>query len=358
MIKIKNKYIFFLIVLFPFIFFTIVFFIVRTKEINIITDSNFSISEFTDASNNGNSISIIKKQKDTLFIQNILKKGYEYPYSGMQINKKNYSLFSLYDYTFKLKIHVNSDVRISFRISEYLDSYTDTLKPLSYLILVKSLGLKKGFNEIILNSNQITDVQDWWFQKNPSQINNLNLSNNLKKIKAIWFFIENTTPIDQNIEFKISEFKLAYNPLSLIFTFLYITIVYFIIVFFVIWKLKKVKYIFLPIDLTKVENKLPEAQSKILTFIATNYHNPDLKIYDVAKDNGISEEVVKELIKKYCNKTFRQYLNQIRIEEAKRLLNESNLQIAEIAFKVGYNNIQHFNRVFKEHTGDSPKSFR
>jgi hypothetical protein len=89
MIKIKNKYIFFLIVLFPFIFFTIVFFIVRTKEINIITDSNFSISEFTDASNNGNSISIIKKQKDTLFIQNILKKGYEYPYSGMQINKKN-----------------------------------------------------------------------------------------------------------------------------------------------------------------------------------------------------------------------------------------------------------------------------
>jgi 2-isopropylmalate synthase len=46
------------------------------------------------------------------------------------------------------------------------------------------------------------------------------------------------------------------------------------------------------------------------------------------------------------------------MNEATRLLKESDLQIAEIADAVGYNNIQHFNRVFKEIYDISPKSFR
>ncbi len=46
------------------------------------------------------------------------------------------------------------------------------------------------------------------------------------------------------------------------------------------------------------------------------------------------------------------------MEEAKRLLKETNQQISSIAFMVGYNNVQHFNRVFKEYTGIPPTLFR
>jgi AraC-like DNA-binding protein len=118
----------------------------------------------------------------------------------------------------------------------------------------------------------------------------------------------------------------------------------------------KIKYV--PIETTKINNKIPQNQADILAFIGKNYSNPDLKLYDVASHVGISEEMTSDLLRKYCDKNFRQYLNQIRMEEAKRLLKESDLQISEIAFKIGYNNIQHFNRVFKEYTNQSPKIYR
>jgi transcriptional regulator GlxA family with amidase domain len=46
------------------------------------------------------------------------------------------------------------------------------------------------------------------------------------------------------------------------------------------------------------------------------------------------------------------------MNEAARLLKQSGLQIAEIATAVGYNNTQHFNRVFKEFFEVSPKQYR
>jgi AraC-like DNA-binding protein len=44
--------------------------------------------------------------------------------------------------------------------------------------------------------------------------------------------------------------------------------------------------------------------------------------------------------------------------EAKRLLKESEGTISEIAYSVGYNNVTHFNRVFKTETGIAPGDFR
>ena len=56
--------------------------------------------------------------------------------------------------------------------------------------------------------------------------------------------------------------------------------------------------------------------------------------------------------------TFKQYLNIIRITEAKRLLRETDNQITSCAYNVGYNNIPHFNRTFKQLEGISPKEYR
>jgi AraC-like DNA-binding protein len=55
---------------------------------------------------------------------------------------------------------------------------------------------------------------------------------------------------------------------------------------------------------------------------------------------------------------FKQYLNIVRITEARRLLMDTDRQISEIAFAVGYNYPTTFNRIFKEVTGISPSDFR
>lgn len=51
------------------------------------------------------------------------------------------------------------------------------------------------------------------------------------------------------------------------------------------------------------------------------------------------------------------YLTKIRIENAIKLIKNTNLRIYEIAEKVGYENVEHFSRVFKKRVGVSPKEY-
>ncbi len=50
--------------------------------------------------------------------------------------------------------------------------------------------------------------------------------------------------------------------------------------------------------------------------------------------------------------------NLVRIEEAKKLLLNTNLQVQEISSRIGYENVNHFIRLFKAETGMTPGAFR
>ncbi|HBR17892.1 MAG: hypothetical protein A3G39_09340 [Deltaproteobacteria bacterium RIFCSPLOWO2_12_FULL_43_16] len=62
--------------------------------------------------------------------------------------------------------------------------------------------------------------------------------------------------------------------------------------------------------------------------------------------------------KKRFGHTFTSYLNHIRINKAVELLKNPDLNITEIAYFVGYGNVVHFERVFKEKYGVSPRKYR
>lgn len=55
---------------------------------------------------------------------------------------------------------------------------------------------------------------------------------------------------------------------------------------------------------------------------------------------------------------FKTYSNTIRLTEEKRLLQETDLPISDIAYITGYNHISHFNRVFKKELEVSPRECR
>lgn len=344
-------------ILLPILIFIIIFSVTYKPEINFMQNNNFAYSEFSDVFNQGNSISSISKTDSSLIVNCILKEGYAYPYSGIQFEKKDYSLYNINDYRFHIKLKVNYNVRLSFRMNQVITNYTDINIPESYLILVKSFGLNKGENELNINVSEINEIQDWWFEKNPKMINRIN-NIEYDQVKFIWLFTENSTPLNAPLNIEISEFSLKYNYLPLVYIYSIFTFSYYLIFLIIIWKVKKVKYILMPIELSKLKDKIPETKEKILNFIGTNFHNPDLNIQIVSDETGISKDHISELIKKHADLSFRQYLNQVRLEEAKNLLRNSDLQISEIAYQIGYNNIQHFNRVFKEYTSFSPKAFR
>jgi AraC-like DNA-binding protein len=83
-----------------------------------------------------------------------------------------------------------------------------------------------------------------------------------------------------------------------------------------------------------------------------------LSILDIQNETGISEAKISAIIKNKSGITFKQFLNKLRLTESKRLLLETDLQVSEVAYKVGYNNVSHFNRIFKEVENCTPNDFR
>lgn len=79
---------------------------------------------------------------------------------------------------------------------------------------------------------------------------------------------------------------------------------------------------------------------------------------DVAAAVNFSPVYFSGLFKKYTGQGFGEYVTEVRIREAKRLLRETSESIAEIAGKVGYQDSKYFRKLFKKVTGMKPSDFR
>ncbi len=85
----------------------------------------------------------------------------------------------------------------------------------------------------------------------------------------------------------------------------------------------------------------------------------DIKVEDVAKIAMVSGSYFRYLFKNLTHKTFTEYVNYLRIKRASELLIKNYTEsVYDICFSVGFNNINYFNRLFKQQTGLSPLQYR
>jgi len=84
-----------------------------------------------------------------------------------------------------------------------------------------------------------------------------------------------------------------------------------------------------------------------------NHFSQDLSLDVVADEIGISPFYLSRLIKQELGLTFVEYLTQVRLSEATKLVEHSKLSIQEIAERTGYLNATYFCRIFKKHTGQT-----
>jgi len=107
----------------------------------------------------------------------------------------------------------------------------------------------------------------------------------------------------------------------------------------------------------------PDDFEKIEAVIATSkiFKNPNLTVVDLSEMVQLHPKKVSQAINQYSNKNFNHFVNQFRIEEAKRLLADDaydNLTIEAIAKEAGFNSKSVFNTLFKNETGTTPKAFK
>src|ERR1700733_12164907 len=104
-----------------------------------------------------------------------------------------------------------------------------------------------------------------------------------------------------------------------------------------------------------------EAESPLVrrarAYIAGHHEDP-VSLEEVAKAMHVSTFYFCKMFKKATGLTFTDYLGRVRVEKAKTLLLNPHLRVSEIAYKVGFQSLTHFNRVFRSLIGESPSHFR
>ncbi|WP_312371929.1 response regulator [Lachnoclostridium sp.] len=97
------------------------------------------------------------------------------------------------------------------------------------------------------------------------------------------------------------------------------------------------------------------AQAK--AYLNKHYSNPNLSLSILCQELLISPSYFSSIYKASTGETFLDTLNQIRLEQAKLLLRNTNLKNYEVALKVGFSDPHYFNIAFKKATKMTPKEF-
>lgn len=93
-------------------------------------------------------------------------------------------------------------------------------------------------------------------------------------------------------------------------------------------------------------------------YIIQNYKDPSMSLNKISDEFQISESYFSHMFKEKTGVNFSTYLENIRMTEAARLIQETDISLNELYFAVGYNNPNSFRRVFKKVFGVTPSSMR
>lgn len=100
-----------------------------------------------------------------------------------------------------------------------------------------------------------------------------------------------------------------------------------------------------------------ERVSEIVRYINEHYME-ELSLHLLADRFYISPYYLSRSFKEATGFAFVEYVNSVRIKEAKKLLESSSMKVNLIARKVGFGSVTHFGRVFKAVTGNAPLHYR
>lgn len=110
-------------------------------------------------------------------------------------------------------------------------------------------------------------------------------------------------------------------------------------------------------DMRQFSIDSPDRLDSVIRYISENYKT-EISLGDIADIACMTTNSFCRFFKKMTNKSFTEFLNEIRIRNASRMLIQENTPISEICYNVGYKSIPNFNKQFKSIMGDTPKGYR
>ena len=96
---------------------------------------------------------------------------------------------------------------------------------------------------------------------------------------------------------------------------------------------------------------------KVKNYIAKNYMD-EIRLNTLADIAGMSPSAFSRFFKLHTGRNLSDYIIEMRLGYASRMLVDTSKSVSEISFQSGFNNLSNFNRIFRKKKGCSPSEFR
>lgn len=314
----------------------------REFEVSVYSDTRDSVK--------GNSKILEKKiSKNELSIKYILGDKRQFPYCGISIKQKNGQDFNLsnFDYV-ELELNPFKCDDFVFCLLEYIDGFSNRLNDDTHRLLLEPILIDKSHSKYKAELKYFKTPL-WWYN-----------SFDIKKQELPEIDFQNTVLIQlqnfpynkKNEEYTIQLKSIVFKrdpDITVIIVLIFILCFYSLLFFYYIRKMKngfEYKY-----EKLSLQNSIDEDCDILIEYIGKNYMKMNFSLSIIEKETGISTTKIRAILSEKFNNTFKQYLTNIRMSEAKRLLIETDRSVADIAIHIGYRHSSTFARIFKDYTG-------
>ena len=121
----------------------------------------------------------------------------------------------------------------------------------------------------------------------------------------------------------------------------------------------KVIYLFkkrIEFEKNKNKSKSRDVALSAKEYIENNYKNSELTITDISEELCVNQTYLRKMFKSEMDMTLSEYITQVRMQEAKRLITMTDEKLSLVAEEVGFSDVSYFSNVFKKYYGISPRS--
>jgi AraC-like DNA-binding protein len=269
-----------------------------------------------------------------------------------------------------ISFQVNCDPKnvLLFVLFSFDDKVTDLKNLITRRVSSTAFSCNQTWNKVTLELDDLETPQ-WWLSRFGYEYS----EKAYRLDKVMGFAWANSLQSSSNIasNVKLTDIKLIGSDQRYIYGACIVCLALWILFF--IWQLRRyVAALTIEIKSRVLEDQPLIAYKKLslspqkdkekialLRYMATQYTDPDLSLEAAAASLGINRNKINDILKEELGLTFSTYLNKLRLSEAARLLSENiDVNVSEIAYSVGYNNVSYFNKVFKQEYGCAPKTFK
>lgn len=111
------------------------------------------------------------------------------------------------------------------------------------------------------------------------------------------------------------------------------------------------------IENVEVKGNNDALMERIMKTINANLSDPDFNVERLTADVGISRAQLHRKMKEITGISTGEFIRNLRLEQAARLIREGKINVTQVAYSVGFNNQTHFSTVFKRHYGMTPTEY-